>query len=238
MSKIHPTALVMLACLAGLGGCGKDDPAAIKPDSDPALVSALADPVMVDTDLSSQNLAAAAIVAGGPPVIELPAIERTPQAIEAARDEARRLAGGSLKSAPFPEDGESETAAGVTAAQLAASVRGVGGTCPAKAEYAMAWSLNLPAPLAIYPRGHMQEAAGTDRDGCRLRVASFVTPVDTDEVVDFYYTRLAAAGIDARHWLANGVHALDGNKARATYAVRASKLENGLTRVDLVSNGS
>ena len=38
-------------------------------------------------------------------------------------------------------------------------------------------------------------------------------------------------------FVADGVHVLEGNKAGAAYAVRARKLETGLTRVDLVSNG-
>jgi hypothetical protein len=228
--------LLLLACCA-LSACGKGGADASKPEADPALTSALADPLMLDPDLSSQNRAVAAIAVGGPPVAELPLVERSPQAIEDARDEARQLAGGSFKSAPQPQDGDAGKVAGVTAAQVAAAVPGVGPACAGKAEYGMGWSLSLPEPLAIFPRGHVQEAAGSDRDGCRLRSIRFLTPVDAGDVVDFYFTRLSAAGLEARHLLAGEVHVLEGSKGGMAYAVHVQKLENGLSRVDLVSNG-
>lgn len=209
-----------------------------KPETDPALISALADPLMVDPDLSSQNRAAAAIAVGGPPVAELPLVERSPQAIEDAREEARQLAGGTLKSAPMPEPGNAAQVAGITASQIAASVAGVGPACAGKAEYGMAWSLSLPEPLAIYPQGHLREAAGTDRDGCRMRVVRFLTPVEAGDVVDFYFTRLSAAGLGVKHLLSGGMHVLEGGKGNLAYAVHVRKLENGLSRVDVVSNGA
>lgn len=231
------SALAVLVCCA-LAACGRDAAVPSKPDTDPALISVLADPLMVDPDLSSQNLGASAIAVGGPPVAELPPVERSPTAVEDAREEARRLAGGVLKSAPEPEDGEAAQVAGVTAAQIAAAVAGVGPACAGKAEYGMSWSLSLPAPLMIYPSGHLREAAGTDQGGCRMRVVSFLTPAETGDVLDFYYTRLSSAGLGTRHMLSDGVHVLEGGKRGFAYAVRVRKLENGLSRVDLVSNGA
>jgi len=225
----------MLACCCALAACGKGGSVASKPETDPAFTSALADPLMVDPDLSSQNRAAAAFAIGGPPVAELPLVERTPQAIEDAKDEARRIAGGELKPAPAPQSGGA-TPSGVTIAQIAAT-SGVAEACAGKAEYGMVWSLSLPAPLAIYPKAHLQEAAGTDRDGCRMRALSFVTPVEAGDVVDFYFTRLTGARLAARHSMAGDVHLLQGGKGGLGYALQVRKLEDGLTRVDLVSNG-
>lgn len=226
----------MLSCCVGLAACGKGD-AVSKPETDPALTSVLADPLMVDPDLSSQNRAVSALVVGGPPVAEVPLVERSPKAIEDAREDARQLAGGSLKSAPLPVDGDAALVAGVTAAQIAAASGRAGQACAGKSEYGMGWSLSLPVPLSIYPRGHLQEAAGTDRDGCRLRAAVFVTPVEAGDVVDFYFTRLSAAGLVSKHFLANGVHVLQGGKGGMSYAVHVRRMDNGLSRVDLVSNG-
>jgi len=230
------SALVLLACCA-LAACGKDAAVSSKPETDPALTSSLADPLMVDPDLSSQNRAAAAIAVGGPPEAALPLVERTPQAIEEARAEARQLVGGTLTSAPAPEDGDAAQVVGVTAAQIAALVPGVGPACAGKSEYGMGWSLSLPAPLTIYPKGHLREAAGTDRDGCRMRAISFLTSAEAGDVVDFYFTRLTGAGMSAKHRLAGGVHVLEGGKGSLAYAVHVRKLENGLSRVELVSNG-
>lgn len=228
---------MLLGCCAALAACGKGKGEGTRPEADPALTSVLAGPVMVDGELSGQSHASAAIAGGGPPVIELPLVERTPEAIQAARDEARELAGGSIKSAPLPEDANGIAPGGVTAAQLAATSGEVGKRCAGKMDYAMAWSLSLPAPLSIYPRGHLQEAAGTDLGGCRLRVVSFATPVDAGDVADFYYTRLSSAGYTARHRLADSLHVLDGAKGNAAYAIQMRKLDSGLTRVDLVANG-
>jgi len=228
--------LVLFACCSALSACGKGEDER-KAETDPALTSALADPLMVDPDLSSQNRAASAIALGGPPVAELPLVERTPRAIEEAREEARELAGGSLKLAPLPEEAEEAAVAGVTITQIAAAAVGPAAACAGKAEYAMGWSLKLPAQLAIYPRGHLREAAGTDRDGCRLRAVSFDTPVEAGDVVDFYFTRLAKAGLGSKHLLSGDVHVLKGSKGRFAWAVQVRKLETGISRVELVSNG-
>ena len=221
MPRICRSFLVLMACCPALAACGTDAVVSDKPESDPALIGALADPLMSDPDLSSQDRAAAAIAMGGPPVAEMPLVERTPQAIEAAREEARQLVGGTLKSAPSPENADAPAVDGVTASQVAAFVPGLGPACAGKAEYGMSWSLSLPAPLAIYPRGHLREAAGTDRDGCRMRVVRFVTPVEADDVVDFYFTRLSGAGLGVKHRLSGAVHVLQGGKGNLAYIIRA-----------------
>ena len=235
-----PAALFLTMCGAAMltAGCGRSPEAdPVKPQVDPVLTSALADPIMLDTDLSGQNRASAAIAGGGPPIIELPLVERGGDAIAAAKSEAARLAGGVIRSAPAPRDGGPAAVQAVVPIQLARAGADIAENCAGKAEYALAWSQRLPEPLAIYPRGHLREAAGADAAGCSLRVVSFVTPVEPAAIIDFYYTRVKAAGFGAEHHLAEGAHHLGGRKGGAAYAVHARKLEDGLTAVDLVTNG-
>lgn len=223
-----------IALLAGCTDTKKSDAGAA--GDDPAMTGALGDQIMVDPDLAGQN--GVAVLADGK-AIELPPEQRSPEAIAAAKQEAAKLAGGTLKSAPEPSQGNSasmvENAA--TAAQIAEASRVQGKDCAQGVEYSMGWASRLPAELAVYPRGAVQEAAGIETSGCSLRVVSFVTPVERDDVLDFYFTRVSKAGFIADHRVDGGDHVLGGSKGGAAYLVYARKLDNGLTEVDLIASG-
>ena len=230
--------LAGLAIAALLAGCGsKKEPQADASDGDPALTGALAGQIMADPDLSGQKGAA---VSPGSPDIELPPELRNPEAIAAAKADAIKLAGGMLKPAPAPAQGgvNQLVERAATAAQVAEAARVGKVNCSGKVEYSMKWANALPPALAVYPRGAVQEAAGTDSDGCSLRVINFVTPVAPGDVLDFYYTRLSAAGYSSEHRVdGQGGQVLGGGKGVAAYLVFARPLDNGLTEVDLVSGG-
>lgn len=227
-----------VACLALLAGCGdKEDASADGSESDPALAGALNDEIMSDPELAGQNGGAVGV---GSNKVELPPEQRSPEAIASAKTEAARLAGGSLQSAPAPSQGSANSLVeqAATAAQVAEAARVAKTDCSGKVEYSMTWAATLPAPLQVYPRGAVQEAAGTEKDGCRLRVVSFVTPVSPSDVVDFYYTRTRAAGYSAEHKLDGADHVLGGSKAGTAYLVYARATDNGLTEVDLIASGT
>jgi hypothetical protein len=120
----------------------------------------------------------------------------------------------------------------------AADLRRDGGACAQKLDYSAVWAARLSEPLQVFPRGHVQEAAGTDAEGCQLRAVNFRTPVPVDDVVNFYYTRLRAAGYGAAHTLNSDVHGLGGRKGSVVYAIYVRKMANGLTEVDLVANAA
>ncbi len=232
--------ICLFPLVLALAACGSDkqaDQAAA--DQDPALTGALGDQIMVDPDLAGQNRGNAALGGGGPANGELPVQNRTPEAIAAAKAEAAKLAGGAIESAPSPTAGAatSASAESITAAAMAKQLPGAQASCPDKVEYTAAWAAKLPAALAIYPRGAVQEAAGTDKDGCRLRVVNFLTPVEIKDVIDFYYTRSSGAGYRVEYRLDGADHVLGGTKNAAAYVIYARKLANGLTEVDLVANG-
>ena len=239
MSRPHallPHCLLFAAALQ-LAACDSNKAPAAE-EADPALAGALADQIMVDPDLAGQNRAGQALGVNGPASVALPPTDRSPEVIAAARAEALKIAGGSITAAPVPVSGPAAAGADVvTPAQMAEAAKGIGSGCADKVEYSAGWAARLPAGLTVYPRGHVIEAAGTDRDGCRLRVVNFVTPVSGKDVIDFYYTRVRAAGYDAEHRLEGNDSVLGGGKDTAAYVVYARKLGNGLTEVDIVANG-
>lgn len=237
---MKPSARFLLAGFAAaalLTGCnGKKDEKKDAPAEDSALTGALDDQIMVDPELAGQKGAA---VSAGPVHVDLPPDQRGPEAIAAARADAAKLVGGTLKSVPDAgqQSANSLVEAAATAAQVAQAAKVGKVDCAGKVQYSMNWVNDLPPALAVYPRGAVQEAAGTDSDGCSLRVVNFVTPVSTDDVMNFYYTRLRQAGYSSTHRMDGKDHVLGGNNGQAAYLVFARKLDNGLTGVDIVSSG-
>lgn len=227
------------ASLLALAACGRSDSGDEARDDDQAgLALALAAPMMVDPDLTSRNHAEAALAGGGPPVLALPPFAQGGEAVAAAKAEADEISRGATLAAPGAQGAiDPALRDAVTATQRASAVRGSGKDCGASADYALAWSLQLPAALPIYPRGHLLEAAGSDLDGCRLRVVRFVSPVDAQAMIDFYHTRARSAGFAMRHRAEADVHQLTGSKGGAVFAVQARKREDGLTETDIVANG-
>lgn len=225
--------LPLVLALAACGGAKQAQQGAL--DEDPALTGALGDQIMVDPDLAGQNRGSAALGGGGPANGELPVQSRSPEAIAVARADAARLLGGAIQSAPAPR--ASATTAAGTPERVVHNLPGPWTDCPDKVQYGASWAARLPVALPIYPRGALQEAAGTDKDGCRLRVVNFITPVGIKDVIDFYYSRSRSAGYSAEYRVEGGDHVLDGTKGPAAYVIYARKLAGGLTEVDLVASG-
>lgn len=225
-----------LASVALLAGCNSKSDAPDPTEKDPAMTGALGDQIMVDPQLAGQNGAAVAANGGQ---VELPPEQRSPEAIAAARDEALKQAGGKLQSPPQPQAGGTSAMVqgAATAAQVATDAKTATTDCTQKAQYSMDWAAKLPAELPVYPRGAVQEAAGTDNEGCRLRVVNFVTPVTPGDVISFYFTKASKGGYGADYRMDGTDHVLGGQKGGASYLIYARKLGNGLTEVDLIASG-
>jgi hypothetical protein len=227
--------LSFLCSVALLAACG--DEAAKPPvvERDPAITGALGDPIMTDPDLSGQNQANAGLSGLGTSNVEIPPQDRGPDAIAAARATALKLAGGRITAAPAPATGGAGRPAqgAVTAAQLAGATHP---QCAARAQYSARWAALLPEALDVYPRGAVQEAAGTDEAGCRLRVVNFRTPVAPGEVIDFYYARLRKAGYTARRAREGSDDVLGGTGSGTDYVIYVRTLDKGMTEVELVLN--
>ena len=67
----------------------------------------------------------------------------------------------------------------------------------------------------VYPRGNVQEAAGTDKNGCALRAVTFTTPVGLEDVLSFYYTRGVNAGYTTDRVVEGGDDMLGGTRGRS-----------------------
>ena len=100
----------------------------------------------------------------------------------------------------------------------------------AQITYGARWAAALPPALPVYPRGAVQEAAGTDAGGCALRAVTFLTSVSPDDVIGFYYTLARRAGSAPQHRRQDDSDVLEG----ANWLVHARPVAGGLSQVDLV----
>ena len=225
-------ALLLTAC----GGApAKKAPAPVPEDA--AVIEALADPIMTDLELASQNQAHAAIAVTGMASGALPPINADDAAVDAAREAAARLVGGVMPAVPAAKGGDlGAYREAVTAAQMAVAARVPGSDCAGRVRYTARWAAMLPEPLSVYPRGAVDEAAGSD-DGCRLRVVHFRTPVPVEDVLAFYHARLRSAGFGVDHRQDGDAHLLRGQRSAFGYAVFVRQDEDGLTAADIVTGG-
>lgn len=231
--------LVLSACSSGDDEDGAAANAARQ--SDPALTGALAEQIMTDTDLISQNRANNAATFG-PQDGSLPTLDSSPKAIGAARGQAMELVGGSSKMQAVPDARRvsDQLPAGVAlsvVARAAASGQSAA-QCAGAAQYSAAWAAKMPDGFPVYPLAAVQEAAGNEAQGCQLRAINFLTPVSLKDILDFYYTSALAAGYSAEHIMQDGVSIVGGVKGDASFVVYASSFPDGSTQVDLVTNGS
>lgn len=221
--------LLLLAASLALGACGRSAPASrVEAPRDPAVVAALADPIMIDPDLASQNRGNAAIALDSFDAVPLDDV--SPEAVEAARAEAARLAGGMVRTAPQGVADKAKLAPALTAGQVAAGLPASPPGCLDRLRYGYGWAAAMPAALPVYPRGHVREAAGND--GCGLRAVIFVTPVDPGEVIDFYHTVTADAGYAAERRRHGETDALSGAKGGSAFVVRVRRTGD-LSEVEL-----
>jgi hypothetical protein len=223
------TPRLALVLVLALAACGTGAPVPDAPEQrDPAIVAALADPIMIDPDLASQNRGNAAISLES--FAAVPLDEASPEAVAAARADASRLTGGLITTAPLPAGDDKPFTPAVTAGQVAAALPGNPAGCLEGLRYGYAWAASLRSDLPIYPRGHVQEAAGNA--ACGLRTVFFTTPVDRAAVIDFYFTRASGGGYSAQRRRAGEVDILSGTNGSAAYLVRVSSVGE-LAQVEL-----
>jgi len=226
--------LLPLAALVLVAACDAQPAEQGAAAVDPVIAAALAEQLMVDPDLARQNPRNAVLTGGGPASALIPPLDRGAEAVAAAR-----AAAGPVSRAPAPRRGAS-SGAGETAALTAAAALGTNAAaqdCARKMNYTMVWAARMPTAFPIYPRGHVQEAAGTDQGGCKLRSVNFLSPVPLDDLVDFYWTRARAAGFNAQHRLDAADHVIAASKG-GTSATIWLRSRDGLTEVDLVTSGT
>jgi hypothetical protein len=192
------------------------------------------------TNNAAEDLAGQIVVdpriAGEPQrVARLPALKG-----DAAKSlaESVKLAGGRLLATPAPAQEETkESPATLIAVAREQQQPGGNAVCRKQLESGAQWADRLPEPFAVYPGAKLLEAAGADRDGCTLRVATFTSPVPLQSVMDYYYTQARRAGFDAEHRITGGQHVLGGTRKDdgGAYLLLFSQA-NGQTNIDLIAD--
>ncbi len=230
MSATGTAAFLALACSLALAACSAEK----KPQAegtDPALTGALGDRIVVDPEKSGD--------AADDTPVSLPSAARTPQAVAAARQSAADAAGGKLLPAPAPGQGDAAALArnAALAAQVTEGARAAKVDCSGKVQFSNAWATRLPAAIPVYPRAALHEAAGTDGEGCALRVVNYGTAVSPEDVVRFYYSMAQRGGYTAEYRVDGGDHVIGGRKGGQAFVAYARKLGSGVTEVDLVTSG-
>jgi hypothetical protein len=238
-SRAGPAHLAGIAGLLLVAACSQPEQGATdRAPEDPLVAEALADPILTDPDLTAQNQVNAALAVAGPVNAALPPIDRGEEAIAAATEAAQRLVGSGIP--PLPEPAKADLRAlreAVTAVQMAAAAGALPAGCAAKVEYTARWAALLPAPLQVYPRGAVEEAAGSDAPGCRLRVVHFKVPVAAADVAAFHHARLRGGGLPVRYAAEGEEHVLRGRRDASSYLIYVREAADGLTAADIVVAG-
>ena len=221
------SSLLLGACLLGVAACGNDTSTDAKADklderllgkgnADPVLTTALEDQIMVDPSLANMANRNAVKAADAPMTAPVP-VETTGPSAAAERPATPTL--------------------GQIAANQATVARDKFTGCGLDVDYSMQWANRIPADVPLYPRARVDEAAGSDMPGCKLRAITFTTPAPQRAVIDFYIGQTKRSGfasstqVKGRETLVGGTRG-DG----AAYYVILTPAEAGGTIVDLVLN--
>ncbi|MGB3753578.1 MAG: hypothetical protein WA954_06740 [Parerythrobacter sp.] len=223
----------VLAAVA-ISGCSDAAPAPGTTDADPVVQRALNDPLMIDPDLSSQNLANAALSFEiGHPV---PPENADASAALAAREAALKLLKGATPdlqpvadNAAAPGDAEALNVLGRL------KRLGIAEKCLAGARFSALWVTRLPDGLEPYPRASVKEAAGTDAGGCEVRGVIYLSPVSIEDIIAFHAARASDAGFATEYRIGEGWHLLSAEAERARFEIAGRTLAGGLSEVSIAS---
>ena len=236
-ARLGPAVLVPAALV--LAGCGASAPAEPPSERDPAVVAALDDPLASDPDLAGPGGHDTVLAGGGPARAEIPLDLTGPEEAARAREAARTLLGGAIPAAPAPvRQTERSRLAEPATPQAVAEAAGLGPPhCPARLADGFIWAARLPESVPIYPRGHARIAAGSDADGCRMRVVRFVSAGSVQDLVDFYHAAARRAGLSAEHRREGEYAVVVGRRGASGFAAFVRSGEPGLSEVELVTSG-
>ena len=112
--------------------------------------------------------------------------------------------------------------------------------CPSLRPAQGRWAIPSPGlhgPIIVYPRAHAEEAAGTDANGCKLRVVNFRTPVTVRDVIDFYHAGALSMSANPVLSAVGQDQVVSARTAELSFVVHARRLADGTTEVDLVVSG-
>jgi hypothetical protein len=221
MIRVQNLAILMasslLVCACG-GGNSKseldelDNKLGGKGNVDPALAAALEDQIMVDPQLASKSNEDSIRPPNEPYSASVPAGEVVP-------------------------NGVARQTLGTLAAQQAQIAKDKFAGCSLDVAYSIQWANRLPLELPLYPKARVGEAAGSDYQGCNLRVASYTAPAPPRSVAGYYLNLAKRSGYresvssDGQGQMVSGWRPSDGAAFYATLHAAGTG-----TNVDLVTN--
>ncbi len=111
--------------------------------------------------------------------------------------------------------------------------------CGVPFQHGAEWAERLPAEFPAYPGGRVTEAAGADRGDCHVRVVTFATDHQWQQVLDWYRGIASRAGFDAEHETRGQDQVLGGTNQRTdgAYLVIVTPAEDGSRVALIVNNG-
>lgn len=205
--------------------------------TDPALMGALGDQIMVDPQLAQQSNKDAIRPPSQPYSAGVPS-----ETVAAGKTAMPK--DGELMKAPAPTAAKDQAFAAqeqaVTLGGLAARQKNPRtASCAAKLNYSAGWAARMPAAMPLHPQARVSEAAGTQADGCSLRAVTFSTPQPLQTMIDWYYTRAVKGGYSAEHQLKDGQHLLGGTRKADgnAFLVFLAARPDGGTDIDLLAEG-
>ena len=230
----HRNTLVPIVLMLAVAGCSRDSAQDAKP-VDPAVTAALAGPLLTEPDLAAMNGAGRALTGTGVASALIPANLYTPEAIAAAKAEAKAQLGGAI-AASRAASGSDKAIGGQTALD---SLRRAYGKMPCEglANWSAIWATRLPPPFTPYPRGHVEEALGADGGTCHVRAVTYRIGVTPAEALDFHAVQAAQAGLSVEHRADGDAHALIAGKGALSATIYVRPGPEGLTEVHIVTSG-
>ena len=235
MSIRVPLPAVVAAIL--LGSCSDDvvpDRTSTASGGDPLLARALNDPLMVDPDLAYRNEANAAIMIRHDHA--LPPLRANEGADGRAREAARLalLEGGAIVDLPDPMSGEGPRAlGGLGTANAILGALGADRACSTGLGEGFAWAARLPELASIMPHGMVSHAAGSDANGCSVRVIRYVTAAAPNDVLEYHYNRANRGGLRVARF-GTPPDSVRGSRGGTQLIVQARPGPNGMSAVDLI----
>jgi len=203
--------LTVALIMALLSGCGGSPSAQSNSnDADPAITSALADPLMADPQLDGRSNKGALRPA------DLPYQAMVPT------------------GAPYPLSGD---AAPTVLARARPLLGKTFGGCDFSVRYSFGWAARLSPDLTLPSEARVAEAAGSDATGCALRLIAYSTSIGPEAAADVY-RRVAKAGsytLSERNLGPAAVISAARDPDGAAFVVSVTAADGG-SAVDLVSN--
>lgn len=227
--------LAIVSLVIALAGCSRTAEEQAKP-VDPAVSAALEGPLLTEPDLAALNGAGRALTGTGVASALVPANLYAPEALDAARAEAKAMFGGAVPSAPAV-NGSDKAKGGETALQ---SLRSAFGKLPCEGSvtWSAIWAARLPPGLSPYPRGHVAEGLGADDDACHLRAVTYRTGITLAEAVDFHAAQAKKLGMSVDHRADGDAHVLVMAKGPLVASIYVRPGPEGLIEVQIVTKGS